>query len=210
MANPTTSDLTTYLTSMGITAAAEIDEQAIIDSAIAELEAMTGRKKFQGDATNTAIRYSLPWPQGKNVVLPIQDCWSLFEVRINYTGTSGTGTVLTEYDDFTHVPLLHAQNGGPIEAIQFSNAYSLEPGSILITGKLGYASSMPQDVFNAVLARCAAQVVKQSAGASGNASMEKQGDRQVQYGMEAGQSTYDRLMQEFTNAVSRYLKVQRL
>lgn len=207
MPNPTPSDLTTYLTTLGVTAISGIDEQGIIDATIAELEQRTGRTKFQGDATTTALRYTIDYPFGQVLRLEIRDCWEVTEVRTGYTGTGGTGTVLTEYDGFTYFPQNHAQRGLPIEAITFLGRVSTEPGSILITGKLGVASSMPSDVFQAILARAAAQVIMQQAGESGSVSEQKQGDRSVKFDTKEGQDTVSRLMHQFDMAVTRWAKV---
>jgi hypothetical protein len=206
MPNPTPTDLTNYLITLGVTAISQIDEQGIIDATIAELERLTGRNKFQGDAGSTAVRYTLPWPQGQNVILEIADCWTISEIRVGYTGTAGTGTVLTEYEGFEHLPFNHSTRGWPIEAIKFINCPSTNPGAILITGKLGVASTMPQDVFNGILAGAAAQVLKQQAGAEGSVSDQKQGDRSVKFNTADGQSTYQRLKNEFDMMVTRWIK----
>jgi len=206
MANPTTTDLTNYLLTIGVTPAGTTQLQNIIDATIAEIERLTGRNKFQGDAGSTAVRYTLPWPQGQNVILEIADCWTVSEVRVGYTGTAGTGTVLTEYEGFEHLPFNHSTRGWPIEAIKFINCPSTNPGAILITGKLGVASTMPQDVFNSILAGAAAQVLKQQAGAEGSLSDQRQGDRSVNFNTADGQSTYQRLMNEFDMTVTRWIK----
>lgn len=206
MANPTTTDLTNFLASIGVTPAGTTQLQNIIDATIAELERLTGRNKYQGDSDSTAVRYTLPWPQGQNVILEIADCWSVSEVRVGYTGTAGTGTVLTEYEGFEHLPFNHSTRGWPVEAIKFINCPPLTPGGILITGKLGVASTMPQDVFNGILAGAAAQVLKQQAGAEGSITEQKQGDRSVKFNTADGQSTYQRLVSEFNMMVTRWIK----
>lgn len=206
MAVPTTSDLTTFLTSIGVTAPAAIDEAVILATATAEFEQRTGRRKFEGDSAATGTRYTLPWPQGKNVILQISDVWNSPTVTINYTGV-GTGLTLTEWTDYEHLPVNHANSGLPVEAIRFVDCPNLDPGGILITGKLGYASSMPSDVFQAILSRAAALVLTQMAGQSGSISDQKQGDRQVRFGQEDGRGTIDRLNTAFNETASRYLKV---
>lgn len=206
MAIPVGTDVETFLTGMGVTVPAEVDLDSLVTSAILEFESRTGRKKFQGDATATAVRYTLPWPMGGQVRLPIADCWAVSEVRTGYKG-SGTGTVLIEYTDFQHLPLNHTQSSRPIEGIQFVYAPSTGPGEILITGKLGYAATMPTDVFGAIVSNAAANALIQIAGPSGSVAQQKQGDRQITYGQEAGRATIDRLMAEFDRVASRYLKV---
>lgn len=207
MAAPTASDLTTYLSTLGVTANAGIDEDAILAAVTAELEQRTGRSKFQGDASATAIRYTIDYPFGQVLRLEINDCWTVSEVRTGYTGVSGSGTVLTEYEGYTHFPQNHAQRGLPIEAIDFITCPSTAPGSILITGKLGVASSMPSDVFQAILARAAAQVIMQQSGESGSVSEQRQGDRQVRFDTTAGRDTVSRLINQFDMAVTRWAKV---
>lgn len=209
MANPTPTDLTNYLLTIGVTPISQIDEQGIIDATIAEFERLTGRRKYQGDSGTTAVRYTLPYPFGENIILEIEDCWEVTEVRSGYNGTAGTGTVLTEYEDFLFLPMNYTQRALPVEAIRFLTYADTAPGAILITGKLGVASTMPQDVFNAILAGAAAQVLIQQAGESGTITEQKQGDRQVKFGS-GSDSTIARLQAQFNHAVTRWLKMVRV
>jgi hypothetical protein len=206
MAVPTTGDLTTFLTSIGVTAPASVDESVILATATAEFEARTGRRKFEGDSAATAVRYTLQWPQGKNIILEIQDVWAAPSVTTRYSGV-GTGTLLTEYTDYELLPLNWATRVRPIEAIRFIYTQDTRPGAILVDGKLGFASSMPSDVFQAILSRAAALVLTQMAGQYGSISDQKQGDRQVKFSTEKDRSTIDRLTNAFEQTVSRYIKV---
>jgi len=206
MPAPTTGNLTSFLTTIGVTASGSADLAALLNSATLEFETRTGRQKYQGDTGTTAVRYTVPLLQGNIVRLTIADCWAITEVRINYSG-AGTGVVLTEYTDFIYRPDGYTQKRRPIEAIQFVYMPSIEPGSILITGKLGYAADMPADVFEAILSGAAAQLMTQQAGDSGTITEEKNGDRSVKYGTEADQGTIDRLQRVFDQTASRYTKV---
>ena len=205
MPNPTPTDLTNYLSTIGVTPVAAVDEQGIIDATIAEFERRTGRRKYQGDSGTTAVRYTIPYPYGQSILLEIEDCWEVTEVRSGYNGTAGTGTVLTEWTDFEFLPMQYAQRRLPVEAIRFLNYADARPGSVLVTGKLGVASSMPQDVFNAILAGAAAQIIIQQSGESGSVSEQKQGDRQVKFGS-GSDSTVSRLQSEFDRAAMRWIK----
>ena len=203
MAAPTTTDLTNFLTTIGVTASGSADLSSLLTSATQEFEEKTGRQKFEGDSSTTAIRYTLPMPTGKSIRLVIADCWAITEVRTFYSG-SGTGTVLAEYDDYMARPYQYAQISRPVEAIDFVTLPSVQPGSILITGKLGYASSMPKSVFEAILSRAASQLLIQQAGESGTVAEEKQGDRNVKYSTD---DTVTRFRGVFDRAVARYMKV---
>jgi hypothetical protein len=205
MPAPTTGNLTSFLTTIGVTASGSADLSALLNSATLEFETRTGRQKYQGDTGVTAVRYTIPALQGNSVRLTIADCWAITEVRTNYSGGS-TGVVLTEYTDFIHRPDGHTQKKRPIEAIQFVYMPSIEPGSILITGKLGYASDMPADVFEAILSGAAAQLMTQQAGESGTITDEKNGDRSVKYSGDQN-STIQRLQSVFDLTASRYTKV---
>lgn len=205
MAAPTTTDLTNFLTTIGVTPSSSADLSALLTSATQEFEERTGRQKYQGDSTTTAIRYTLPWPTGKNIRLVIADCWAITEVRNNYSG-SGTGTALSEFDDYMLRPEGYTQLARPVEYIDFITLPSTLPGSILVTGKLGYASTMPAAVFEAIVCRAALQLLTQQAGESGTITDEKLGDRSVKYGS-GEESTIKRLQGVFDRAVSRYTKV---
>jgi hypothetical protein len=210
VAVPSTTDLTTYLTSIGVTAPAAVDEQGILNAVTAELEQRTGRTKFEGDSQLTEVRYTLPWPQGESVILEIRDVWELSEVRTGWTGAVDSGTLLTEYTDFEVLPMQYELRNLPIEAIKFRYCPTTEPGAIMVKGKLGVQQTMPRDVFNAILAKAAAQVLTQIAGAEGSITDQKQGDRQVKFGTSDGQSTIQRLQREFDLCVSRWVKVMRI
>lgn len=206
MPAPTTTNLTSFLTTIGVTASGSADLTALLASATLEFETRTGRQKYQGDAGTTAVRYTIPPLQGNSVRLTIADCWAITEIKVNYSGGS-TGKVLTEYDDFIYRPDGYTQKRRPIEAIQFVHMPSIEPGSILVTGKLGYASDMPTDVFEAILSGAAAQLMIQQAGESGSVTEEKNGDRSVKYGAGNDLGTVERLQKVFDTTASRYIKV---
>jgi hypothetical protein len=205
MAAPTTTDFTNFLAVIGVTASGSAVLATILADATQEFEERTGRQKYEGDSATTAVRYTLPWPQGKSVLLTIADCWTITEVRVDYSG-AGTGTALTEWDDYVLRPTGYAQKSRPVEAIQFQNLPSTKAGSILITGKLGYASSMPSAVFEAILCRASAMLIERQAGESGTITEEKNADRSVKYSS-AEESTRNRLIATFNSAVSRYTKV---
>lgn len=205
MAIPVGTDVETFLSGMGVAVPTDVDLDSLVTSAILEFESRTGRQKLEGDAGATAVRYTLPWPMGGHVRLPIADVWTLTEVRTGYKG-SGTGTVLAEYTDYVTLPLNGNLAGRPVEGIQFVYTPSTGPGEILITGKLGYAATMPTDIFGAIVSNAAANALIQIAGPSGSALEQKQGDRSIKYG-DKDQSTINRLMAEFDRVASRYLKV---
>jgi hypothetical protein len=205
MATPTGSDVTAFIEAMGATVPSGIDTSDLVVAATLEFERRTGRVKYEGDSSTTAVRYTLPWPQGANVILPIQDCWTVTEVRTGYTG-AGTGTVLTEYTDFEYLPKNRPQTKQPIEAVRFVYTPTTAPGQILVTGKLGFAQTMPADVFSAIVANASANALIQMAGVSGTTTEEKQGDRSIKYGSGA-ESTISRLMGEFDRTAARYMRV---
>ena len=202
---PTTTDLTTYLAAMDLVPAAGINEQGIIDGAIETFQQITGRVNYQGATTATENRFTLDYPFGRDVVLDFRfDFWAITEVRVGYTGVSGSGQVLTDWVDFEYLPQNNLVRGWPYEAIRFHSYASSERGSVLITGKIGVAQEMPQDVFNAILAYSAAMVIRQSAGVSGSVSEQKQGDRTVKYNMTDGKDTVSELMKEFNQVATKW------
>lgn len=198
MAYPTTTDLSALLTDTGVTTPANYDLAGALNSAIAEIERLTGRK-FVGSDDQTK-RYDPPTVIGTAQFVEIVDSRSISEVRADYDGTNST--LLTEWRDY----ILHPQNSDrPYEAIEFI-VPKYGRYSILVTADEGW-SAVPADVADAILKRAAADVLEQVGGVSGVVSQERLGDAQVTYAVANGQSTIDRYNTAFYSVVTRYARV---
>ena len=213
MAYPEESDLTTYLATLGITSVAGYALDDMIMSAIREFEARTGRLKLQGDADASNVRYTITGPTGKYVLLEIFDTYDVDDV---YTGWNGsTGTQLTEDTDYILLPENASILGVPVEAIRFLTYPTTTPRSIKVGGKLGYAAELPQDVFDAILARASVIFLTQQAGTKGQVASKKQGDRAISYVQASGESssgipgdTLNRLENQWERCISRYIRIR--
>lgn len=198
MAYPTTSDLSALLVDTGVTTPANYDLAGALNSAIAEIESLTGRK-FVG-STDQTRRYDPPQIIGTAQFVEIVDSNAVNEVRADYDGTNST--LLTEWRDY----ILHPQNTSNVyEAIEF-----LVPKygrySILVNADEGW-DGVPADVTDAILKRAASDILEQVGGVSGLVSQEKLGDAQVTYAVANGQSTIDRYNTAFYAVVARYTRV---
>lgn len=200
MAYPTTSDLSALLVDTGVTTPANYDLAAALNSAIAEIESLTGRK-FVG-STDQDRRYDPPQIIGRSQFVDIVDSNTVNSVRADYDGTNST--LLTQWRDY----ILHPQNptpSRPYEAIEF-----LVPKygrySILVNADEGW-DAIPADVADAILKRAAADVLEQVGGVSGAVSQERLGDAQVTYAVANGMATIDRFNSTFFGVVTRYTRM---
>lgn len=200
MAYPTTAELTTYLGTMGVTDVSGHVLQDYLDTAADTLCRLTGRQTFNGDASTSDIRLRVPPSVGNRVLLEIPDMWSLSTVKVGWDGS--TGTTLTEWTDYWTLP-----DGSigtrPYECIEFA---SFPPGDVLVTGKLGYASTPPDAVNQAILARAASIFLVNAAGSAGGTKSRRQGDRSIEYDVEAGRGIIDRLQSQFSNVALTYTR----
>jgi hypothetical protein len=207
MAMPTSSDLSTFLgTIPGLDVPSGVDLASAVADATADFYNRSGRGAFVGDTGTTAVPKLQTMMIGRRAIVEIPDMWAITEVRADYTGTAGTGTVLSELSSYRIWPENRSIIGKPAEAIELmnvgqSNLY------LLVTGKLGYSADCPAQVFRAILKGAAATVLAQIQGATGPAMRLKQGAREVQYDNAAGRSTYERLQAEFQTVASQYMRM---
>ena len=172
--------------------------------AVAELEQRTGFRPFLG-ATAVAT-YNFDPPTGPGMVMSLRGgFWSVTAVYADaYDDFAGT---LLDPADYELLPRNHALDGKPVTEIKFRRYVGSESGAIRVDGKRGYAQALPDDLFEALLERAAVYALPASYGGEGPITRRKQGDREEQYGLEAGRSRTSQWVENFDATISRYTRI---
>ena len=157
---PTADDLEAYLLTLGIYPSdppraelAALDLPGKAAAAVAEWETRTGYKPFLANGSDTTRIYD---PPGHGRYLELGT--GLLSVSALFTGVTAEtpGTERVEGTDFWLEAVEAAYEGGPYEVITFPGGWGGPRRSIAITGRWGYASTVPDDAWQAILMRGAA------------------------------------------------------
>ena len=157
---PTSEDLNNFLSAAGLTVSTSLE--LFLDTAVSaarrDFEGPAGAdRKMLGDTSDVARRYDPP-TDGQSLLF-IADLASLTSVVYQPDGSSAE--TLTQNTDFWLEPY-EAQSDSnrpaPYTRIRFARRWLQPLGttlrrSIIITGKWGYATTLPDDVWLACLAR---------------------------------------------------------
>jgi hypothetical protein len=153
-AYPTAADLEAYLVTLGLypAGAAELDAldlEGKAAAAVVEWETRTGYRPFLANGSDTTRVYDPP--PGRFLELGT----GLLSVSALYTAvtTASPGAVQTEGTDFWLERATAAYDGAPFEVITFAGCPYGERRSIAITGLWGYSATVPDDAWQAILAR---------------------------------------------------------
>ncbi|MBL8059563.1 MAG: hypothetical protein JNK63_02475 [Chthonomonas sp.] len=155
-----------------------IDLDAEIESAIAELERVTGYKPFLAEDTDNDERFSNWMPSGTQIQFPTGYA-SVTEFYVDAT-EDDNGTLLEYGTDYVHAPVAGET---PIEGVTLFQPRRFSPFSLRIVGKRGFAATIPADVYRAVLekASLSSLVVAENATGGTSISMIKQGPVTIEY-----------------------------
>lgn len=138
-AYPTTTEITNYLTGLGVTLTSGIDLQDAIDSAVQTWESLVGVTPWKSDSTATARTFTL---RGETN-LSIPPCSEVESVAIGEEE-------LTVDEIWTACPVGATGNGFPFTMIEFKNRYTTDIGGLTITAKWGYQSTIFEAVWFAI------------------------------------------------------------
>lgn len=157
---PTIADMEARLEEMGITPAADALLTADLTGAIDRWEELTGFAPFLADDANTDWYYQ---PSGTNLIdfdggfVEI----SAVKTSVSYANPSGVVAVLGR--DYTPKPDNATSRNKPYTYLKFAFPLASETeATVKVTGKKGYAVSIKQDVWNAILAYALAPTIAQS------------------------------------------------
>lgn len=202
-AYPTSAELQAFLEGCGITVVASLSAQFtnFLNSALAELENKINRTIL---APASETKYFDP-PMGRDQILFIPDMCSVTSVV--YTPLSGTSTTFTANDDYFLQPYDALSRYRPYTQIQFDHKWygPLLNGSrrsLAITGRYGYWTAIPDDIYQAVMYIAATNALMM-AGASASAGVEskKIEDFEVRY----GNQPYNSLVTSWKGTVSEVI-----
>ena len=180
-AYPTTSELTGYLGSPTLPTVLSSALQSMLDSAVEDFEDLTGIKPFKAEANASTTIFSSPHTTGDALYLPT----TYFTVTSLKSGITpgNTGTELVVDQDYFLLPEL-----GPYDLVRFRSLRSFGIKDFSVTGRKGYSTTIPEDVYMAVLLKAAVQIYNYQANlAGGNAYNVKQGPVELNFGASYGE-----------------------
>jgi hypothetical protein len=144
---PIDADLADRIEALGILATGEgwgFDLGAKVGAAIADWERDTGHLPFLA-ASSMSVHYFDP---------PRRSCRLDFDGGLaSLSSLTISGTTLTVDEDFFLMPTNAAARGLPITGVEFAAPVSGEPRSIAVTGRWGYATTLPDAAYEAILCK---------------------------------------------------------
>lgn len=186
-AYPTEADLQAFLIAAGISAEAPSGVGTYASGAAEEWEMKTGYKPFLADSADSTEYFDGPAP---SCYLDLRGGYvSITSLATGITATDTTGTVQTVNSDYFPV-----YSGDTIVGIDF-NAPLFGKRTIKIVGKRGYSASIPDEVYNAILQKAAADCAPYLTGL-GDLKSIKQGPVEYQFNessLKLWASAFDRL-----------------
>jgi hypothetical protein len=149
---PTTTELSTQLERLGLDAPSTTILQAYLDAAVAAFEKSSGWNPFLATGTPSARYFDPPVVpiNGKWLLGLLSGCVSITSVYHSWDATASTGTLLAVNTGY--LPWAYSQGSGmPYTEIEFLTTFGSGSKSIRITADWGYGSTVPSDVWLAVL-----------------------------------------------------------
>lgn len=204
-AYPTAAEVQSFLEACGITVSAGLLTQLdnFVEQAVDTFEDEAGRVILAG---SSETRYFDPPVEKGTQVLYIPDMVTV--TTVSFTPMNGTATTLTVNDDYFLMPYDAAVRYEPFTMMKFAPRWSgpLTSGlfrSIAITGRYGYWTSIPNDVYMAVMNLAAANgLLMQGANASTGVVRKKIEDFEVEY----GSNSYSGQVKAWTNLAEQTIK----
>lgn len=169
---PTSSQLSTALTALGVSVPSGVDLSYVADQAAAKVHALVGYPFIQQASADQLLNA----PYSDTLYLP---SWYsvITAVSVGVTETDTTGQVLNIATDC----FLVKNSRGVIRAIKFTSAIIGSQASIKITGTAGYSDDIPSGLFQAVLDYGCALAANRARMYGGVLVSIKQGDTEKRY-----------------------------
>lgn len=163
---PTDNDLISYLSGMQIWDSSLTSlVSGYIDGAINRFQMLTGRIPFLAESTPSSGFYDPPGSVSKSYYYPWRGGGKVLELDTGYTEITAVytahsidnpGNSMDLNRNLRFLPINYANKGVPIDEIEFFFNNWGVPGSIVVVGKRGYSSTIPGDVWNAIVQEAAA------------------------------------------------------
>lgn len=194
---PGSADLAAFLASLGVTSSAAQSAQyeQAMNGAVSAWETAVKRRPFLTNATATQVlrRFDPPtFYDGGISTLYLPDLLPQEDIVVAYQPTGSTLTTFTEDSDYRFGPVNAAADGVPYEWLELYSRRWTQPqspslrSSLRITGRWGWGTEIPDDVWTALLGRGFYNVfaaVRQGATGGGLLRV-KEGDVEIGYGVE--------------------------
>ncbi len=194
-AYPTGADLSAYLVSIGLLStaqAASLDLDARMNAAVAQWERRTGFIPFLAGAATTRY-FDPPGPNRRTGRIGLTRGG---EARLDLMGglvgepssvitgysIHSTGSTLTAQDQYCLLPRDNPARSLPYLEIEFISSQWGGPGSIAILGQWGYSTTVPDDVWQALLEYGAWLAVPDVTGLRTRGILEWEDIARVRYG----------------------------
>ena len=189
---PTSSETSTRLTSYGLTLPTGYTAQNAIDDAVAKWEYLCGFSPFLAGSSNTYVHD----PCDSEIVRLRAPFGQITSVEVD-------GEAVTIGDDVFLMP--GSVVNEPYQFLQFGWTVYGNPGTIEVTGKLGWLQ-IPDAVWNAVLEFACGVVQRRTSGVAGEVQSIKQESVQIEFrgGVTMGSSLYAQTMEQLTALATRY------
>ena len=201
---PSSSDVSTFLTSIGVSVGS-YDCAGALASAIAEWEFRTGWEPFARDSADRTEFFDPPDYGSFGIRLFLRrGLLSLTSLTIGCELNGTGGDALTSGVDYVLLPYYGGVDGKPYTSIEFVNQPLGRQRSVKIIGKFGYTNSANAEVSGVIIQRAAQSCLEDLAGASGSLKKIEQGPVTLEYDTTAGRATVDRWEKNFYAAVRRY------
>lgn len=176
---PTTTDLSAYLTALGMTVPGEPVLELALGEAIEIFERASGRS-FDQTEELAERTYDGIGNVGKRIVIAIDDCYELDSVAVGETELTT--------DQYRVLPKL-AGTDKPVEAIEFLDCVPRGVDIITINAKYGWPVTPPL-VSRSILKLAVVRVPQSTSNeVTGPIQSRKIGDRSISYGTTSSGST---------------------
>jgi hypothetical protein len=142
---PTAAELTSAIEARGGSVPAGIDLDDEVLSAVAEWEALTGYSPFKQESADSTRNYDSPIWTGTPNVLAFGCGYT------TVTSVTVDGTALVLATDYWLEPHDAPSDLKPWTRIRFASCWDVDPQKVVVIGKRGYASSIPDLAWYAVL-----------------------------------------------------------
>lgn len=213
-AYPTRADIQSRIDAFGLTlTAAQSDElDALVETAVRDFEQRVGRKML-APATTEQRRYDPP--VNTRGLLLIDDLARGATAVVTYQPEGAASESLVQGTDYFLEPVTDWA-GGPYTALRTTRRWSSPLqlalyGSVKITGRWGYATSIPADAWSAMVLSAVASVIRFASGAvssvAAGVKRKKIEDFEVEYATTGYDSMVSGLTRQVDDVVNRYKRV---
>jgi hypothetical protein len=206
-AYPTGADLVAFFAACGYPAIDEEEGDGLIATAVGEWERLCRHSPFLADE-DTLNFDVVTSASNDGYRLLIEENPIMANVAIEHTSASGATKDLVEGTDFDMLPMSAGKHLNPHFIIRFRS--NLGSGTVAVTGQFGYATSIPEPVWDVIIDYAVALKLSrlQKAAAFGMSGRDtekiKQGPVEITYARKE-QSTIDTAREAMAKVSEGYL-----